>query len=203
MKNRLLLIVVLLGGVLSLSAQENKLMNAGFEEGSVKPKRGEIENGEWYKSTLPNSSIMPVVNVAYEGEKSLRFVCNDKIDTRYKQFVAQKGLQLSPQKIEISFYARSANPIILNVAFVAFIKGEKVKTAADRGKTVSITGDNDWHLYTIEVDLTSGKVVSDKKSHSLDFDEPFELRIAVNGEQDFSRKKTVLYIDKVSVNEKM
>ncbi|WP_455498883.1 hypothetical protein [Coprobacter sp.] len=202
MRNRLLFIAVLMG-CLSLAAQENKLMNSGFEEGSVKPKRGGIENGEWYKSTLPNSSIMPVVNVAYEGEKSLRFVCNDKIDTRYKQFVAQRGLQLSPKKIEVSFYARSANPIILNVAFVGFIEKEKNKTVADRGRNVHITADNNWHLYIVEFDIESGKIVSDKKSHSLDFDEPFELRIAVNGEQDFSRKKTVLYIDKVSVNEKM
>ena len=61
MRNKLLLIAVLLGGLSSLWAQENKLMNAGFEEGTVKTKRGGVENGEWYKNNLPNSSIMPVV----------------------------------------------------------------------------------------------------------------------------------------------
>ena len=36
MRNKLLLIAVLLGGLSSLWAQENKLMNAGFEEVTVK-----------------------------------------------------------------------------------------------------------------------------------------------------------------------
>ena len=40
MRNKLLLIAVLLGGLSSLWAQENKLMNAGFEEGmSSLPQR--------------------------------------------------------------------------------------------------------------------------------------------------------------------
>ena len=47
MRNKLLLIAVLLGGLSSFWAQENKLMNAGFEEGTVKTKRGGVENGEW------------------------------------------------------------------------------------------------------------------------------------------------------------
>ena len=203
MRNKLLLIAVLLGGLSSLWAQENKLMNAGFEEGTVKTKRGGVENGEWYKNNLPNSSIMPVVNVAYEGDKSLRFVCNDRIDTRYKNFVAQKGLQLSRKKIKVSFYARSAKPVILNVSFVGFAEGKGNKPVAGRGENVNITGDNDWHLYTVEIDLGSGKIVSDKKTHSLNFDEPFELRIAVDGGQDVSRAKSVFYIDNISVNEKV
>ena len=172
MRNKLLLIAVLLGGLSSLWAQENKLMN------TVKTKRGGVENGEWYKNNLPNSSIMPVVNVAYEGDKSLRFVCNDRIDTRYKNFVAQKGLQLSRKKIKVSFYARSAKPVILNVSFVGFAEGKGNKPVAGRGENVNITGDNDWHLYTVEIDLGSGKIVSDKKTH-------------------------VFYIDNISVKEKV
>lgn len=202
MKNKLLLAFIFLG-VLTLSAQDNKLMNSGFEEGTVKPKRGNIENGEWYKNNLPNSSIMPVVNVAYEGNKSLRFVCEDKIDTRHKQFVAQKGIQLSPKKIEVSFYARSAKPVMLNVSFIGCKKGDNNKTIADRGENIQIKGDNEWHLYVIEMNLESGEFVTDKKSHKLDFDEPFELRIAVNGDQDFSKTRIVFYIDNVSVSEKI
>ncbi len=200
---KILLLAFALVGVLTLSAQDNKLMNSGFEEGTVKPKRGNIENGEWYKSNLPNSSIMPVVNAAYEGNKSLRFICNDKIDTRYKQFVAQRGLQLSQKKIEISFYARSAKSVVLNVSLVGVKKGGNDKLVTGNGENVRILSDNKWHLYTVEVDLESGEIISNKKSVKLNFDEPFELRIALDGGQDFSMDKTIFYIDNISVSEKI
>ena len=146
---------------------------------------------------------MPVVNAAYEGNKSLRFICNDKIDTRYKQFVAQRGLQLSQKKIEISFYARSAKSVVLNVSLVGVKKGGNDKLVTGNGENVRILSDNKWHLYTVEVDLESGEIISNKKSVKLNFDEPFELRIALDGGQDFSMDKTIFYIDNISVSEKI
>ena len=49
----------------------------------------------------------------------------------------------------------------MNVSFVGFAEGNGNKSIAGRGENVNITGDNDWHLYTVEVDLGSGKIVSD------------------------------------------
>lgn len=192
-----LLSFLLITGCIVVQAQENKILNGGFEIGELQPNPNSVtHNYEWY-SVVKNTESFQKGTLEYssessrEGLQSLKLTCNYNPNDRYSMYVAQSGLALEKKIYTVTLFAKSDKEVQLAIQFYGY-EGDTQKLSNDR--SITISGDNNWHSYSIDADMNS-------LGTNWDYDKPIDIRIAL-AKQDLSGSPVNVYVDDVYVKEK-